>query len=342
MSVPPIDISSRGAVRLGEDVVCDGFVYGAGARVQTHVHVDHMHGFDESKGYQDIILSEPTKSLLLAEINADLICRSNIRAVTDGEEVGVGFSKVALRSNGHMLGSVQVQVELANGTRLGYSSDFQWPLDNVIQVDALVVDSTCGSPLCVRQYTQPQAEARILELVVSKLHGGPVHVKAHRGTLQRILQLLSSELDCPLVASPRLCREAQVYRDFGYPIGPLLDSRSPEGRDVTASPRYVRFYGTGDKLPVDYSPGVTVVASAYMTKPDDPVQEYSERSFCVSLSNHADFLGTLEYVRASGAHYVLTDNSRGGHAFELARELRDRLNIEAVASTPKSTREWGA
>lgn len=342
MKAPPIDIWSKGAVKLGDEVVCDGFVYGAGARVQTHIHLDHMHGFEESKGYQDIILSGPTRSLLLAELDADLVCRSNILAVTDGEEIQIGCSRVRLYPNGHMLGSVQVQVELANnGARLGYSSDFQWPLRDVIQVEALVIDSTCGSPLCVRQYTQSQAEARLLELVTSKLHDGPVHIKAHRGTLQRALQLLSSELDYPMVASPRLCREAQVYRDFGYPIGPLLSSRSAEGQDATDSARYIRFYGTGDKLPVEYSPGATIVTSAYMTRPDEPVQEYSERSFCVSLSNHADFFGTLEYVRATGAQYVLTDNSRGGHAFELASELRDRLNIEAVASIPKSTREWG-
>jgi hypothetical protein len=78
-----------------------------------------------------------------------------------------------------------------------------------------------------------------------------------------------------------------------------------------------------------------------MAKPDDPVLEYSERSYRVALSNHADFDGTLAYVEATGAKFVVTDNLRGGHAVELAMALTDRLGIEAVPSSSEESREWG-
>jgi putative mRNA 3-end processing factor len=61
-----------------------------------------------------------------------------------------------------MLGAAQVEVQLDSGLRLGYSGDFQWPLDRPMEVDALVVDSTYGSPESIRQYTQAEAETRFL------------------------------------------------------------------------------------------------------------------------------------------------------------------------------------
>jgi hypothetical protein len=51
--------------------------------------------------------------------------------------------------------------------------------------------------------------------------------------------------------------------------------------------------------------------------------------------------GTLDYVAATGAKYVVTDNSRSGKGINLAFELRTRLGIEAVPSTNKYTKEWG-
>jgi len=299
-----------------------------------------MHGFEESKGYQDVLLSHATKDLLFAEFNADLGFRDNIATLDPESPYVVRSSTVTLVPSGHMLGGVQVQVELAEGMRLGYSSDFHWPLRKVIAVDALVVDSTYGSPECVRRYAQADAEGRLVELVRARLRFGPVHVKSHRGTIQRALQLLGTELNAPVLGSPRFCSEASVYQTHGYLIGTVHSTRSPEATEAMADGRYIRFYGKGDDLPVDFD-GTSVTLSAYMTRPDDPLLEYSERSYRIALSNHADFHGTIEYVRATGATYVVADNSRGGHAFELARELSSRLNICAVASTPKTTREWG-
>ena len=121
----PIDVvMPSGAVVLGSDVVCDGFVRQAVARVQTHVHLDHMHNFETSKGCQQIIASQPTISLLIAEFNADLPFRSNITALPEFQGHKVGDSEVTLVSSGHMLGAVQVVAELESGMRLGYSGDF--------------------------------------------------------------------------------------------------------------------------------------------------------------------------------------------------------------------------
>jgi len=151
-----LDVSPSGAILLGNQICCDGFHRDFKVRVQTHVHDDHMDNFERSKGFQDILMSEPTKKLLLAEFNADLDFRENIKALKLAVRHKIDRQHVTLLPSGHLLGGVQVAVQLSNGRRLGYSGDFQWPLEKVIQVDALVVDSTYGSSRSRREYTQAE------------------------------------------------------------------------------------------------------------------------------------------------------------------------------------------
>ena len=337
----PIDVRASGAVTLGPNISCDGFLRAAKLRVQTHVHQDHMRDFHTSKGYQDILLSKPTRDLLISEFNFDLSSRINIKALNPHEPYGFGDSNVQLLPNDHMLGSVQVCVELDDGMRVGYSGDFSWPLDNVMEVDALVVDSTYGSPNSVRNYSQGECEAQFLSLISKLLIKGPVYVKAHTGTLHRAMQLLSTEVDVPLVGSPRLCREVNVYRHYGYAIGTVESWELPEGQELLKEDRVIRLFGKGDKYPVDTAEATQIALSAYFTRPDDPVVEYSSGSYGVALSNHADFYGTLDYIQATGAQYIVTDNTRGVNGYKLAVEIQDRLGLAARPSSNVMSPVWG-
>ncbi len=328
-----LDVAASGAVLLGPVISCDGFHYSSAVRVQTHIHADHMLEFETSKGNQQIIASTATYALLVADLNADIPYRQNITVLEPPAVFRYGDIDVTLVSSGHMLGSVQVVVSAPGCPQLGYSGDFQWPLERVIEVEALVVDSTYGSPESSRMYSQDEAEERFLGLVIDRLRFGPVHVFAHRGTIQRALQLVSGNVGCPLLGSPQLCSEVEVYRQFGYTV-------DLEAVGVGPTPeRAVRFYGKGDAKPVD-PVGSTISVSAYMSKPDDPVLQYSERAYRVAMSNHADFDGTLEYVRATGAQYVVADNTRG-RGVQLAREISARLGIKARPSMGEATYEWG-
>src|SRR5262249_12915854 len=133
--------------------------------------------------------------------------------------------------------------------------------------------------------------------------------------------------------------EVEIYRSFGYPIGKLLNATTKEGREIGKTGRYVKLYGTGDTKPAD-AQGTTIKLTAYFSHADQPVTEYSERSYGIALSNHADFNGTLDYIKATGARRVVTDNTRG-KGVELAIEIRRRLGIDAAPSSNFDTREWG-
>ncbi len=336
-----IDVSDSGAVILGPDVACDGFYFRAKARVQSHIHMDHMNDFDTSKGVQDILTSPETYEFIALRRNADIPYRRNIKVVNYGEIVRICGSEVSLYPSGHMLGSVQTQVRLADGTVLGYSGDFQWPLDEVISADALVVDCTCGTPRKTRKFSQETAGLHFIDIVLGELNRSPIMVVAHRGTLQRALDILTSECDAPIVGSRETCRESEIYRRYGYSVPSIYDIDSEEGRDVITEGRYIRVARTWERNPDVYSNVVTITLSAYMGDPEEPVCRISDRHIIIDLSSHADFEGTLSYVEATGAELVVTDNRRGGHAWELAREIQSRLGIRAYASSIESNQAWG-
>lgn len=338
-----INVSGSGAVTLGDVVTCDGFVHQYPIRVQTHVHVDHMGDFDRSKGHQKhIIMTAPTRDLLIAEYNADIPYRTNVMAVPLGDPIHhLADCQIRLLDNGHMLGSVQVEVTLPDGGRCGYSGDFAWPLSEVIEVEELVLDSTYGSPESIRKFTQEEANDRFIELVVERIKVGPVLILSHRGTLQRAASCLDDAVKFPIIASARLSDELRVYQQHGYSLTKILNAETEEAKLACSEGRYIRLYGTREKPPTDNGKATSIVLSAYMSRFGDPVVEYSEKAFCVALSDHADYIGTLEYVRATGAKKVITDNSRGGHGVDLALALKRELGIDAQPSTSQYEREWG-
>ena len=336
-----VDVLESGAVCLGSNVVCDGFADGFEFRVQTHIHDDHMAGFNRSKGLQDLLMSPETHALLVAERNADLEYRDNLLQVRRGSSFALpDGTELSLHGSGHMLGSCQVALQLADGPRIGYSGDFGWPLDNVIQVDQLVVDSTYGSPKSVRNYSQSEAEQCLLEVVSERLRHGPVHIKAFRGTIERVLHVLEGSISVPILASDRLIREVQVYQLHGFAVGSLEAVDSHTACIALTERSYVRLYAKGDGFGNELADGTSITCSAYMATSDDPLMKYSDRAYRVALSNHADFFETLAYIEASGATKVVTDNTRN-HGRELAIAINSRFpHIDAHPSTNRLGPRW--
>jgi putative mRNA 3-end processing factor len=336
-------ITSSGAVQLAPVLACDGFVYGTTARVQTHVHVDHMREFESSKGYQDIIALPGTCDLLINDFNADLAYRTNLIRHQPGAGRLVDGYELRLLDSGHMLGSAQVEVTHPDGYKVGYSGDFSWPLDEVISVDELVVDSTYGAPGSLRTFSHAEAADAFVSLALTHVRRSPVYVYAFRGTLQRALCALGQAADCPIIVSPRQLSEARVYQDHGYALPELLEAGTPEALAVQAEGSYVLVRGQGDPEPTNLpDPVVSIAVGGFGMGPEDPVLVRTPRSFRVALSNHADFEQTLEYVAATGAQLVITDNIRGPAAAELAVEIEKRLGVEARPSAALHDRTWGS
>jgi len=346
MSSPQIDVSYHGAVKLGNYVTCDGFVDGFMYRVQTHVHSDHMFHFNKSKGFQTIVMSEPTKALIELE-HFDVRRRENVISLPiDGvyNDTDKGLS-ITFTSSHHMLGAVQVAVTTKKGDRLGYSGDFSWPLAEVIEVDSLVIDSTYGSPDSVRKYSQEEANLFFREKVAEKIKSGPVIVKASRGTLHRTLELLDGLVKCPVITSKRKIADAKVFEKYGYCFCPLLELEDSNVRLLRKEGPYVELYYIGEQVPYYRADITTINLTASWVQGVNPYLELSDSSYQVAITDHADFNETLEYIKATGSKMVLTDGTRDGtggkKAVQLAKAISNRLGINAIPAQPEITRAWG-
>ena len=256
-------------------------------------------------------MSKETKSLLVSESSPDLNYRDNVIALKWGDAITLeDGTKLTLVRSGHMLGSAQVLVEYQDGYRCGYSGDFAWPIDEVIQVDELVVDSTYGNPSSIRKYSQDEAENRLIEIVSQRLRYGSVHIYAHRGTIERVLHLLSSNVNAPILGTRQRIAEITVYQQNGFGIGNILGIDSKEGRTAIQNQSYIRLYSKGDGYRNELVEGTSISCSAYMNRADNPVVEYSDRAYGIALTNHADFEGSMNYIKSTGAKKVITDNTR--------------------------------
>lgn len=312
---------------MGTNVICDGFVEGYSYRIQTHVHDDHMADFNTSKGRQDIYMSIETFALLNAFLNAEIPYRSNFYQIRRGEEYELSdHSKLTLLPSNHMLGSCQVAIELGDKRRIGYSGDFGWPLGEVIQVDELVIDSTYGSPNSIRGYTQAQAEESLLELVCERLRHGAVHIYAHRGTVERALHVIEGNVGVSILGSERLLQEVEVYQNYGIILGKLDSINSEEGKYAVKQRSYIRLYSKGDSFGNEPITDTSIKCSAFMSthSSNNPLMKFSEKSFSIALSNHADFNEILKYIEAIGANLVITDNTRN-HGIVLANAINEHL-----------------
>ena len=336
--IPRVSVAADGTIGLTAGVVADGYNEDAHVRVQSHVHADHLLGFDASKGSGKIVCTKATRALLIAMRGADLKHRSNFKGLEYGEPFTVddpagGQATITLFPAGHMVGAAQTRVVGGDGYAVGYSGDFSMPLDQVMQVDELVLDATYGSPdTSRRRYTQAQAEARFVDEVLSRAKQGPVVVYAHRGTLQRAIAVLDDACELPMLGSPNQRIESAVHAEFGYVQAALLDPASQQGRDARETGAYVEFVGTGDPQR-EMRPGEhKIKLSASITQMDDPYLEISPRYCRIAISDHADFEETMDYIDAVKPSLVVTDAARStAHAAKLAEAIAGRMGIDAVA-----------
>ena len=335
-----VSVSQSGAIGLSETVTCDGFTRAAKIRVQTHIHQDHRQGFDSCKGSGRKIVALPgTRDLMIAEVDDGLARRLNFIPLKSAEEFKVDDGKLQLFESNHMLGSAQVLFESVDGYRTGYSGDFGWPCDP-IEVDELVLDGT-SSPRTVRNYSQEEAEAALITLVIEREARGPVVISGDPEATYRSMRALAGVHDLAVIANRSAYRYADVYRKYGSDVPSGLVAEGTEEADaLMAEGRYVLFRTKGSRSRYDGDPTYIGLIPFYL-RPNEPWKDLGNNYCEVGISNHADFQQTLEYVVGTGASRVLVDNIRGRRAAELAIELAERLGVEVSFDFEYSVGGWG-
>lgn len=326
-------ITRQGAVLLGKYVVCDGFDWDREVCIITHIHADHTAHFETSLGYYDLILCSPETKELLITLEGDwLRLRRNLIPLPYESAYAYKEESLTLYPARHILGSAQVLVENQDGVRILYTGDFDFPNTRPVEADILVVDATFGDPSQVAKHSRPEIIDRLVSLVTKELVTSSVCILAHRGKLQQVMNILTEAgIRIPFLCEQDIFEMCVTYQNCGIKIGNVLSLKDNAAQEcISGGKRHITLHLLGRKLellpPIHYT---KIRVSRWGTT--ESFYRIANDYYVVALSDHADFIGSLEYVRACKPKLVITDNHRAGSADSLAQAIRDGLNIEAKA-----------
>ena len=340
-----VAVRDDGCILLGNSVSCDGFCKERPIRIQTHAHSDHMLGFESSKGNQEILLSKPTLDLLIAEFNADLPYRNNIKTI-EADCVAREFYgvKVEFYPTGHLIGGILPVIEDNEFGRVAYTSDFSWPLAELPKnIDTLVVDATYGDPANVRNYKQDSVVDEFISTVSSQLHSaGKVVITGHRGRLQHAAQLLANNHKEPFIFTKNGYKTLDVFMKYrGFDINAIEFGTEEANKIIRNRDNCIIFAEHRDRAQIDQiNADKRILLSPFMVPKEEPIVDYGE-IVRVALTDHADFNETIELIKTIGPDKIIADGTRGGNADCLAEFVREELQMEATSETQKKSKNWG-
>ena len=323
-------ITNRGAVLLGKNVACDAFEESKPLRVVTHAHADHMIGLQQSlRTCEKVLLTKATKDLIDVIRGPLFLMGGFVEKLDYGKTLQIEEEQVTFFKTDHILGAAQVLVEDAEGTRIVYTGDFRMGGTQVLDADILVMEATYGSPTCKRSFEKDVKEL-LVSLVEEGLKHGTVCIFGYHGKIQEVMQILHENgVKAPFIAPERVFHVSRVCEQHGMRLGRLMLSEEREAKELLdGNASCVAFYHMNSKSKVARS-----VFRVYVSgwEFDFPCREIADKEYVIALSDHSDFDGLMEYVRRSKPKIVITDNFRVGYAETLAKEIRKRFEISALA-----------
>ena len=323
-------VAKNGAVLLGDNVACDAFDEKRPLRIVTHAHADHLGGLRKSlKSCDKVLMTKATRDLA-ETLNDSLNLRGvPIQTMDYGKAIKHGDERITLLKADHILGASQVLVEDSGGIRIAYTGDFRIDDTPVVECDILVVEATYGSPSCRRSFKLNVREL-LVSMIEQRLRGGTVYVFGYHGKLQEIMQLLrDADVSVPFVMPEKVYSVTKVCERHGMRLGCLSLSTDDDGRELLGKDLpCIAFYHMNSRAYVGLKNSRITVSGWEFQR---PYRQIGEKEFLVAFSDHSDFDGLIEYVKRSKAKQVITDNYRVSHGAVLAKEIRKRLGVSAVA-----------
>lgn len=323
-------VTPRGAVLLGETVACDAYDDKRQLRIVTHAHADHLAGLRSSlRKCKTVLMTKATKDLIEVLEGPGALKGGHVKTLDYGKTFRFEDEKITLVYADHIMGAAQVLVEDANGGRVAYTGDFRIDGTPVLECDRLVLEATYGSPSCRRSFNVDVREL-LVSMVEKQLRHGAVYVFGYHGKLQEVMQILhGADVTVPFVMPERVYGLSKVCESHGMRLGCLTLSTQPEARELLSENLpCVAFYHMNSRGTVGLDAHRICVSGWEF---HSPCRQVGRKEHVVALSDHSDFDGLIEYVRRCKPKEVVTDNYRVSHGEVLAREIRRRLGISAVA-----------
>ncbi|WP_210527904.1 ligase-associated DNA damage response exonuclease [Rubellimicrobium arenae] len=290
----------------------------------THGHSDHARGGMDT--YLSTDLAAPVIRHRLGPIRLDTI--------RYGEPRQIGGAKVSFHPAGHVPGSAQIRVEVG-GEVWVVSGDYKVVDDGLstpwepVRCHAFISECTFGLPV-FRWTPQEELRDQVNGWWAQNASEGRFSLLGaySLGKAQRVMHLLDPSIG-PILTHGAVEAVTQVLRDQGMPLPPTtrvtpdLDLKAHAGAMVIATPSalnstWARKFGNAS----------TAVASGWMALRGIRRRRGTDRGFV--MSDHADWPGLNEAIRATGAEKVFVTH---GYTAAFRRWLEEQGYDAGIVST---------
>ncbi|MFK7971297.1 MAG: ligase-associated DNA damage response exonuclease [Bacteroidia bacterium] len=293
--------------------------------VITHGHSDHA-----KRGMKSYLAHRDSEPILRLRLGKNI----QLETVAYDEPVMINGVKVSLHPAGHIIGSAQVRVEY-KGEIWVASGDYKIEDDGLtppfepIRCHAFISETTFGLPV-YRWRPQEEVLAAINAWwAQNAAEGRPSVIHAYAlGKAQRLLQSVDPSIG-PLMTHSTVENVNEAFREIGWNLNKTTR--------ITAAHKAADFQqalivapgsaikGRLEAKLGDYSLGMV---SGWMAHRKGRFRRPADRGFV--LSDHADWDGLNEAIRATGAEKIILTH---GYASAFARWLRSQgLDAQVEAS----------
>lgn len=290
--------------------------------IVTHAHSDHAR-----RGHGHYWTSRSGASLVRQRVGPHV----RLTALDFGESLALGEVEVSLHPAGHILGSAQVRVAHA-GEVWVVSGDYKLTPDATcerfepVPCDVFVSECTFGLP--IYQWPEPKAVATEINAWwrQNQAEGRTSMLYAYAlGKAQRVLSLLDAALG-PIGVHGAVAPFNALYQEAGVALPGTSQVNAEtlpdlKGQGLVIAPASVQNSAWERKL----GPLSRARASGWMTVRGQRRRSALDRGFV--LSDHGDWPGLLQAIRATGAPRIYLQHGAGE---PLARYLRENLKREAA------------
>ena len=299
-----------------------------GKAIITHGHSDHA--YFGHKYYLCHTLTKPILQLRLGE--------NNYQTLNWSEAININNVRVSLYPAGHIIGSSQVRLE-HKGQVWVVSGDYKVEDDGIsgkfepVNCNTFVTESTFGLPIYKWKPQQEVYENIITWINKNKENGKASVLLAYSlGKAQRVLQAIK-ETTQTIFAHGAVFNMQQGLIDAGWDIcrvvrvTPETPKELLKGAVVIAPPS-----ADGTPWMKKFHPYSVGVCSGWMQVRGNARRRNVDAGF--ALSDHADWDGLLQTVKATGAEKVFVT-----HGFQSA--FSRYLNEEAIAMAAEVKTQYG-
>ena len=291
----------------------------------SHAHADHASAFKHPE--REKYATQETYDLLNSMGWKKL---DGLNKIKIGDKIKLDDIEVNVHNSGHVLGSVQFEVNTPEGTVL-YTGDlyteetFTMDPATPVDCDILVIETTFGSPM----FQFPKREdiaVEVYQWAVNTVINGriPAFKTDSIGNAQEIISILNQYTNLPVVTNKSATRVTDLYRQKGYNLD-SVDSESAEGKELLDSGKCALITPKGSKP--KWGKMDIALASGWAAI-------MGRKRIAFPLSDHADYRGLMSHIRKCKPKRVLTFHG-GSMTKDFHNHVRKRLGI---AASPLTTR----